>query len=72
LPGNSLPDKTIDMKQTASNSKVKQLFIKKNIVAKFDYFTTQNRKFEKLKIFDTIQTDPTSSIITTVISNAIA
>jgi len=58
------------MKQTATNPKPNQLFIRKNIVAKFAYSTKQNIKFVELKINNTFSTDPTSSVITTVISNA--
>jgi len=56
------------MKQTASNSRSKQLFIKKSIVAKFNYLTAQNIKSDRLKMDNTLQTDPTSSIITTIVS----
>lgn len=52
------------MKQTATNPKSKQLFIKKNIVAKFDNLTLKNRRLDNFEINDTLTTT-ISSIIKT-------
>jgi hypothetical protein len=53
------------MKQTATNSKSKQLFIKKNIVAKFNNLTQKSVQ-DNLMINDTFPTTVTSIVKTAV------
>lgn len=52
------------MKQTATNSKSKQLFIKKNIVVRFNNSTLKNMTQDNLVTNDTFPTTITSIIKT--------